>query len=86
MSPNADFSSASVVEGGENMFKFIQTFFDVRSEKTDLPTKHVAKRAKLDEGGSIASENLGRVRFRLFPLYQYLTRSRIALTIARASR
>jgi hypothetical protein len=63
MSPNTDFSSESAVEGGEIIFRSIPTFFDVRSENS--PMKHVAKRAKLDEGGSIASENSGRVRFRL---------------------
>ena len=67
MSPNTDFSSEPAVEGGMITSQFIQTFFDVRLENTDSPMKHVAKRAKLDEGGSIASEKPVRVTFRLFP-------------------
>ena len=65
MSPNADFSSEPAVEGGEITLKLIPTFFDARSETTDSPMKPVAKRAKLDEGGSTASVKSNRVRFRL---------------------
>jgi hypothetical protein len=75
MSPNADFSPDSTVEGGKIAFKPIPTFFDFLSERTDSPV-----------GGSTASEKLSRVRFDLHPLYQFLTCSRIPLMIARASK
>jgi hypothetical protein len=86
MSPNADFSLESAVEGGKITFKPILMFFDFPFERTDLPSKLTAKRAKRDGEGYIASERSSRVRFRLRPFYQFITCSRIPLTIARASR
>lgn len=86
MPPNIDFSPESAVEGGKIAFKLILTVFDFPVKGTDSPSKRVAKRAKRDEGKSTASEGSSRVRFRLRPLYQFLTCSRIPLTISRASR
>ena len=86
MSPNVDFAPESAVERGLISFKLIVTFFNNPFERTGSPSKPVAKRAKHDGGGSTASERSSRVRFRLCLLYQFLICSRIALTIARASR
>jgi hypothetical protein len=86
MSPNADFSSESTVEGGEIVQRWIPTFFDFLRAGTGSPSKPKAKKARHDGSGSTASEKLDRVSFHLRPLYQFLTCSRIPLTIARASR
>lgn len=86
MSPNADFSPESAIEGGKIAFKPILTVFDVPSKSIDSPSKHVAKRAKHDEGGSTPSEGSSRVRFHLHRLHQFLTCSRTPLTISRGSR
>jgi hypothetical protein len=81
MSCDADFSPESTVNE-DITFKHIVTFFEFSFE-TDSPA---AERAKRDGGGTITSERSSRVRFRFRPLYQFLICSRIALTIARASR
>ncbi|KIM81053.1 hypothetical protein PILCRDRAFT_9089 [Piloderma croceum F 1598] len=60
MSPNADFSPEAAVECGEIRFKLIVTFFNCPFERTDSPSKPVAKRAKRDGGGSTASERSSR--------------------------
>jgi hypothetical protein len=71
MSPNADFSPESAVEGEKITSKPILTFFDFPFERTYSPSKPEGKRAKRDGGGSTANERSSRVRFCLRSFYQF---------------
>lgn len=84
MPHNAKVHSEPAVEAGKITLGQILTFSDYLPG-VDSSSKPVAKRAKRDGGGSIASDKSSRVRFRLPPRSgSYF--SRIPLTIARASR